>query len=116
MKVTTTYNGTEILLEGNDVNELAGFVNALVEQKKEQIKVEDRNDRIEKAIELNKDQFELWEYLVDNDCEGGIPIAAIARHFQIKDSTIGQRLCSLVRMGYAFRTGRGRYRWMEKVS
>lgn len=120
MKVSVEINGVELKLDG-EVDETVDFVSKLQAkgQKIQQERAEVRAARVEKAVELNKVQFALWEYLVDNDCETGLPIAAVHRHFQeqgdkANEDAIGQRLATLARQGYAYRPGRGRYRAKEK--
>ena len=113
MKVTVNINGVDLKLEG-EVDETVDFVQRLQKKEQEEKKIIVRSERIEKAVELNKVQFDLWEYLVDNDCEAGVPIAAVARHFELNEGCAGQRLSVLTNNGYAYRVGRGRYRAKEK--
>lgn len=113
MKVSMNVDGIELKIDG-ELNEAVDFVKKLREKETEHAQSIERINRIEKAVELNAVQFELWEYLVDNDCEAGIPIAAVARHFNDSESKMGQRLVRLCDTGYAYRVGRGRYRWSEK--
>lgn len=62
------------------------------------------------AAELNAAQFKVWSYLVDNDSEIGVHIAAVARHVGIKKDNSSWWCQTLVRMGYAKRVSRGYYR------
>lgn len=62
------------------------------------------------APELNTTQFAVWSYLIDNDCETGIHIAAIGRAMGIKKDNSSWWCQTLLRMGYAKRISRGYYR------
>jgi hypothetical protein len=59
---------------------------------------------------LNKTQYEMWEFLVDHDCQGGIHRSAVEQHFGLSYSCAGQRLGRLVRAGFAYRVGLGYFR------
>jgi hypothetical protein len=59
---------------------------------------------------MNKLQYETYSYVVDNDCEEGIAIDALARHFGIKPGAAGQRLQTMARAGHLKRISQGRYR------
>lgn len=112
MKVTTTINGTEIMIENDDYNEIIGFVNKISQKEKENgsVKAIEHEERVAKTAELNTWQSELWNWLADNDCETGLPIAGAARAFGVNQDAMGQRLARLVKMGYATRPIQGRYR------
>lgn len=115
MKVELNINGVELKLDGQ-LDETVEFVQKLQAKQDEanSIKTAERSKRIEKGTELNAVLFDLWDYLADNDCDRGIPINAVARHFDIKQGCANQRLCRLVDFDYAFRVGQGRYRAKEK--
>jgi hypothetical protein len=59
---------------------------------------------------LNRTQYEMWEFLVDNDCERGVHRSAAEQHFGLSYSCAGQRLGRLVRAGLAYRVGAGWFR------
>lgn len=59
---------------------------------------------------LNRTLYEVWEVLVENDCEVGVSIDAVSRQIGINNSAAGQRLLNLVKAGYARRVTLGRYR------
>lgn len=61
-------------------------------------------------VDLNTKQIQLYYYLVDNDCEHGVTINAVAAHFEINNKAANQRLITLTNMGHLKRVGSGRYR------
>jgi len=65
---------------------------------------------------LNSLQYETWSFLVDNDCQNGIHVNAVARHLGISDSAASTRLRRLVSMGYAVRLSTGYYRPLDEPS
>lgn len=79
-------------------------------KEKESVRALEHAERIEKTTELNGWQYDLWNWLCDNDNINGIPIAAAARHFELTSGAMGQRLARLVKIGYASRPVNGRYR------
>lgn len=70
------------------------------------LKVEDNRNN----PELNTMQFKVWSYLVDNDSDNGVHIAAVARHIGIKKDNASWWCQTLVKLGYAKRVLRGYYR------
>jgi hypothetical protein len=59
---------------------------------------------------LNKKQYDMWSFLVDNDCDAGVHRTAAADYFGIGDDGAGQRLGRLVLAGFAYRVRQGFYR------
>ena len=59
---------------------------------------------------LSKKQYEVWEYLCENDCEVGVSLNAMGREIGITDGAVGQRMQDLIKLGYARRVSTGRYR------
>jgi hypothetical protein len=75
-----------------------------------------RVERRSRLHSLNKKQYEMWSFLVDNDCESGVHRTAAAEYFGIGDDGAGQRLGRLVRVGLACRVGQGFYRAVDPSS
>ena len=63
-----------------------------------------------KTARMKRHQYDTFSYLVDNDCEEGVPIDAVARHFGITSDAAGQRLSVMARSNLIRRVTAGRYR------
>lgn len=71
------------------------------------------NPKLSEAPALSGKQYEVWEYLCENDAEVGVTGRAIADHLNTTIGAIGARLKDMIEMGYAVRIGSarsGRYR------
>lgn len=63
------------------------------------------------TAELTNDQYMTWQYLVDNEnAVNGVTVAAVARHLRLNRGAANHRLVTLVKLGFAERISRGRYR------
>jgi DNA-binding MarR family transcriptional regulator len=72
--------------------------------------VQTNGEKPKTAPDLTDKQYAVWNYLVENDVEGGVHINAIARELDVTVGNVGQRLSILIERGYAYRVGTGRYR------
>jgi hypothetical protein len=113
MKVSIDPDGkVELDVNNGETQNAIEFIRQLQKEKKreETIKEIEHEERVQHSAELNKTQYETWDFLIDHDCDAGVPVAGIARALNSTCGAVSHRLGILVNKGYAVRTQRGYYR------
>lgn len=112
MKVTTTINGTEIMIEDADYKEIIDFVDHIKKASDKEETIKDKKEKIDHSVELSGKHFETWDYLGDHECKEGVTASALARALNTTEGAIYARMSYLIERGYAIRLARGRYKAM----
>lgn len=120
MKVTVDIDNV-IILDGNDVAEIAAFVKALrngsapapasapAKPGKKRGPYKKKAKPVEE-VELSAQTYETWQWLVANDDPNGVKVNAIADGLGITVHAATFRCNKLIEKGLAYRVRRGRYR------
>lgn len=109
MKVTMGLDGV-IVLDGDDVNEIASFVLALRGDSSAPAKKRKVETQSVEEVPLSAALTDTWNYLVARDNVGGVATSAIAYGTNTSAATVVNRLNTLIEKGLAHRVKRGHYR------
>ena len=104
-------NDSEVQTAVNVLRELRGDAQAIRQANRRSTSMKEAAEKVDTGTgELNRIQYRTWEYLVQNDCAGGIHVSQLAHAFGVDGGTASNRCNTLLKLGYAIRVAKGYYK------